>query len=135
MWNIYRERSSDLSFAIHCLFCKAISSKEFQLWVERVINDTEFDNIPLYMFDLVTFDDYLSELTQVIGFVPHSELNDKEEDAILGITFLRGIDIYDPRIGKEEAIKLLRDNPHIYEKYKIFFPFIKLPELNADVSK
>lgn len=105
------------------------------MWVERVINDTEFDNIPLYMFDLVTFDDYLSELTQVIGFVPHSELNDKEEDAILGITFLRGIDIYNPRIGKEEAIKLLRDNSHIYEKYKIFFPFIKLPELNADVSK
>ena len=134
MWNIYKEKGSDLSFVIYCLFDSAISNKEFQLWVERVIDGTNFDDIPMYMFDLVTFDDYPSELTEIIGFVPHSELNDKEEDAILGIAFLRGIDVYDPRISKEEAIKRLRDNQHIYEKYKHFFPFIELPELNADIS-
>ncbi|ENV6905406.1 hypothetical protein JT015_000447, partial [Neisseria gonorrhoeae] len=51
------------------------------------------------------------------------------DNALTGIAFLRGIDVYDPPISKEKALKALEKHPEIYQKFQHFFPFVELPPL------
>ena len=124
MWKIYKEESSDLGFAIGCLFSEAINLNEFRQWVELCINDLNQDEIPLYMFDLIDFEDSLAKIHSVIGFVPSSRLSKTEKIALEGISYLRGIDIFDPMSTQEQSIEYLKNNPHVSEKFKLTFPFI-----------
>ena len=124
MWKIYKEENSDLGFAIGCLFSEAINLNEFRQWIELCINDLNQDEIPLYMFDLIDFEDSLAKIHLVIGFVPSSGLSKTEKIALEGISYLRGIDIFDPIYTQQQSIEALKDNPHISEKFKKTFPFI-----------
>ncbi|WP_420001714.1 hypothetical protein ACN19N_15425 [Acinetobacter sp. LF10] len=124
MWKIYKEQSSDLGFAIGCLFSEAINLNEFRQWIELCINDLDQDEIPLYMFDLINFEDSLAKIHLVIGFVPGSGLSKTEKIALEGISYLRGVDIFDPISTQEQSIEYLKNNPHISEKFKQTFPFI-----------
>ena len=124
MWKIHKEESSDLGFAIGCLFSEAINLNEFRQWVELCINDLNQDEIPLYMFDLIDFEDSLAKIHLVIGFVPSSGLSKTEKIALEGISYLRGIDIFDPISTQEQSIEYLKNNPHVSEKFKRTFPFI-----------
>ena len=124
MWKIYKEENSDLGFAIGCLFSEAINLNEFRQWVELCINDLNQDEIPLYMFDLIDFEDSLAKIHLVIGFVPSSGLSKTEKIALEGISYLRGIDIFDPISTQEQSIEYLKNNPHVSEKFKRTFPFI-----------
>lgn len=124
MWKIYKEESSDLGFAIGCLFSEAINLNEFRQWIELCINDLNQEKIPLYMFDLIDFEDSLAKIHLVIGFIPSSELSKTEKIALEGISYLRGIDIFDPTSTREQSIEYLKKNPHISEKFKRTFPFI-----------
>ncbi|HFX6310550.1 hypothetical protein ABTM59_18105 [Acinetobacter baumannii] len=124
MWKIYKEESSDLRFAIGCLFLQAINLNEFRQWVEVCINDLNQEEIPLYMFDLMDFEDSLAKIHLVIGFVPSTGLSKTEKIALEGISYLRGVDIFDPISTREKSIECLKKNPHISEKFKRFFPFI-----------
>ena len=83
MWKIYKEESSDLGFAIGCLFSEAINLNEFRQWVELCINDLNQDEIPLYMFDLIDFEDSLAKIHLVIGFVPSSGLSKTEKIEVI----------------------------------------------------
>mgnify|MGYP003610307570 FL=1 len=125
MWKIYKENSSDLGFAIGCLFSQAINLIEFRQWVELCITDLNQDEIPLYMFDLVDFEDSLYKIHLIIGFVPSSGLSKTEETALEGISYLRGIDIFNPIATKETALNTLKQNLHILEKFKRTFPFVQ----------
>ena len=124
MWKIYKEENSDLGFAIGCLFSEAINLNEFRQWIELCINDLNQDEIPLYMFDLIDFEDSLAKSHLVIGFVPSSGLSKTEKIALEGISYLRGIDIFDPISTQEQSIEYLKNNPHVSEKFKRTFPFI-----------
>ena len=124
MWKIYKEENSDLGFAIGCLFSEAINLNEFRQWVELCINDLNQDEIPLYMFDLIDFEDSLAKIHLVIGFVPSSGLSKTEKIALEGISYLRGIDIFDPISTQEQSIEYLKNNLHVSEKFKRTFPFI-----------
>ena len=124
MWKIYKEESSDLGFVIGCLFLQAINLTEFRQWIELCINDLNQDEIPLYMFDLVDFQDSLAKIHLVIGFVPSSGLSKTEKVALEGISHLRGVDIFYPICTQKQSIECLKKNPHISEKFKITFPFI-----------
>ena len=96
MWKIHKEESSDLGFAIGYLFSKAINLNEFRQRIELCINNLNQEEIPLYMFDLINFEDSLAKIHLVIGFVPSSGLSKTEEIALEGISYSRGIDIFDP---------------------------------------
>ncbi len=124
MWKKHKEENSDLGFAIGCLFSEAINLNEFRQWVELCINDLNQDEIPLYMFDLIDFEDSLAKIHLVIGFVPSSGLSKTEKIALEGISYLRGIDIFDPISTQEQSIEYLKNNPHVSEKFKRTFPFI-----------
>jgi hypothetical protein len=124
MWKIYKEENSDLGFVIACLFLEAINLNEFRQWIELCINDLNSDEIPLYMFDLIDFEDSLAKIHLVIGFVPSSGLSKTEKIALEGISYLRRIEIFDPISTQEHSIESLNNNPKISEKFKKTFPFI-----------
>ena len=124
MWKIHKEESFDLGFAIRCLFSKAINLNEFRQRIELCINNLNQEEIPLYMFDLIDFEDSLAKIHLVIGFVPSSGLSKTEEIALEGISYSRGIDIFDPISTQEQSIEYLKNNPHVSEKFKRTFPFI-----------
>lgn len=124
MWKIHKEESFDLGFAIGYLFSKAINLNEFRQRIELCINNLNQEEIPLYMFDLINFEDSLAKIHLVIGFVPSSGLSKTEKIALEGISYLRGIDIFDPISTQEQSIEYLKNNPHVSEKFKRTFPFI-----------
>ncbi|ENW3382256.1 hypothetical protein ICR78_001361 [Neisseria gonorrhoeae] len=94
-----------------------------------VVRDTPIDTVPLYIFDLIDFDKSIGEIYDVIGVVNYGYISNNQKNALTGIAFLRGIDVYDPPVSKEKALKALKKHPEIYHKFKRFFPFVELPLL------
>ena len=129
MWKIIKEDSYDLGFAIKCLFSQSIDLNEFKLWIEQVIRDMPIEDIPFYIFDLADLDEEIDNIYNIIGFVSSYSLSKLRRNALTGIAFLRGIDVYDPPVSKEKALKTLKKHPEIYHKFKRFFPFVELPLL------
>ena len=129
MWKIIKEDSDDLGFAIKCLFSQSIDLNEFKLWIEQVIRDMPIEDIPFYIFDLADLDEEIDNIYNIIGFVSSYSLSKLRRNALTGIAFLRGIDVYDPPVSKEKALKALKKHPEIYHKFKRFFPFVELPLL------
>lgn len=129
MWKIIKEDSDDLGFAIKCLFSQSIDLNEFKLWIEQVIRDMPIEDIPFYIFDLADFDVGIGDIGNIVGFVSSYSLSKLRRNALTGIAFLRGIDVYDPPVSKEKALKALEKHPEIYQKFKRFFPFVELPLL------
>ncbi|AZG22193.1 TPA: hypothetical protein WLE37_000466 [Neisseria gonorrhoeae] len=129
MWKIIKEDSDDLEFAIKCLFSQSIDLNEFKLWIEQVIRDMPIEDIPFYIFDLADFNGGIGDIDNIVGFVSSYSLSKSKKNALTGIAFLRGIDVYDPPISKEKALKALKKHPEIYHKFKRFFPFVELPLL------
>ncbi|HGO9212997.1 TPA: hypothetical protein ACLBIP_000349 [Neisseria meningitidis] len=128
MWKTYKENSTDLNFAIGSIYCQAINLTEFEMWVEKIIREVDLDEIPNYFFDLIDFQS-LYDLIDIIGFVPENNLSKNQDNALTGIAFLRGIDVYDPPVSKEKALKALEKHPEIYQRFQHFFPFVELPPL------
>ena len=129
MWKIIKEDSNDLEFAIKCLFSQSIDLNEFKLWIEQVIRDMPIEDIPFYIFDLADLDEEIDNIYNIIGFVSSYSLSKLRRNALTGIAFLRGIDVYDPPVSKEKALKALEKYPEIYQKFQHFFPFVELPPL------
>ncbi|WP_107996117.1 hypothetical protein [Neisseria cinerea] len=129
MWKISKENCEDLGFAIICIFYDALHISEFKLWLDIVVRDAPIDTIPLYIFDLIDFDKSIGEIYDVIGVVNYGYISNDQKNALTGIAFLRGIDVYDPPVSKEKALKALEKHPEIYHKFKRFFPFVELPLL------
>lgn len=125
-FKIYKNDSEDFNFVLGCLYSQAINLAEFRIWIERIIETTPVENIPFYIFDLVDFDGYLFEISKIIGFVPDDYLSNDEKNSLYGIAFLRGADIYDPSVTRDEALKAVERNPNILERFKSLFPFINL---------
>lgn len=84
------------------------------------------EDIPFYIFDLADFNGGIGDIDNIVGFVSSYSLSKSKKNALTGIAFLRGIDVYDPPISKEKALK---KHPEIYHKFKRFFPFVELPLL------
>ena len=129
MWKIIKDDSDDLGFAIICLFSQSIDLNEFKLWIEQVIRDMPIEDTPFYIFDLADFDEEIANIDNIVGFVSSYSLSKSKKDALTGIAFLRGIDVYDPTISKEKALKALKKHPEIYQRFQHFFPFVELPPL------
>ena len=129
MWKITKEQGQDLSFATYCLLSAAINSQEFKLWLEKVVLDIPADNTPFYIFDLIDFEGEVADIYNILNFVPNTDLSKDQDDALTGIAFLRGIDIYDPPVSKEKALKALEKHPEIYQRFQHFFPFVELTPL------
>lgn len=122
MWKITKEQGQDLSFATYCLLSAAINSQEFKLWLEKVVLDIPADNTPFYIFDLIDFEGEVADIYNILNFVPNTDLSKDQDDALTGIAFLRGIDIYDPPVSKEKALKALKNILKSIKGFSISFP-------------
>ena len=87
------------------------------------------EDIPFYIFDLADLDEEIDNIYNIIGFVSSYSLSKLRRNALTGIAFLRGIDVYHPPVSKEKALKALEKYPEIYQKFQHFFPFVELPPL------
>ncbi|MCB1053709.1 MAG: hypothetical protein KDC71_24105, partial [Acidobacteria bacterium] len=118
-------------FVLACLFSNAIDLHEFKLWVDHIIAETPFENIPPYIFDLVDFNEALFHVYRVIGFVPGCNLNEKEEAAIYGIAIARGREVYDLPVPATKAMHCLSTCEHIQHSFQAVFPFLPTLKIPA----
>jgi hypothetical protein len=124
-----KENSSTIGFVVSCAFAGAIDRQELQAWADHVL--VAADSYPLYIVDLSTFDEPLSHIFRVIGFVPRSGLSDTEEDALIGITYMRGRQPFEPTPTREEALAALAGHSHVLARFRETFPFIPCPMKSA----
>jgi hypothetical protein len=122
-----KENSTTIGFVVASLFAGAIDKAELRAWADHVLATNEL--CPLYVVDLSTFDQMPADVFNVIGFVPHCDLVDSEEDALVGIAYARGRNRFEPIPTKEQALKLLRLHPQVLARFRVTFPFI---DLNRD---
>lgn len=126
MWRIYKENNSDLNFVLANLYSQSININEFNRWIDMIISHMPTNEIPNYLFDLIDFNQPLFHISKIIGFVPDNDLSEAEQNALTGIAFLRKISLYNTDMTKERALKALEGNPHILNRYKLFFPFVEI---------
>ena len=124
MWKIYKDNDQDISFVLGCMYCQAIDLKEFKLWLLRVIETSNTDNIPMYIYDLADFDGPLFKISEVIGFSLRNYFSLEEEYSIYGIAYIRNKNIVDAPVEMDKAIHYLKLNNYLLKKFKYFFPFI-----------
>lgn len=124
MWKIYKDNDQDLSFVLACVYCQAIDLNELKLWAERVVETSNIDDVPNYIYDLIDFDGPLFKISKIIGFSPINYLSLEEEYSIYGIAYIRKINVIDSPVEMSKAISLLRLNCYLLDKFKYFFPFI-----------
>lgn len=124
MIGLTKNNSETIGFVISCLFSTAIDINEFHQWCLKIIKEGDADDVPAYLFDLLEFNGVLANVFQVIGFVPHWDHNEDEALSLYGIAYKRGMERYEWPVSRSEAIKKLKRNPQIEEKFQEIFPFI-----------
>lgn len=119
-----QEDEHTVGFVLSCYFTEAIDLAELRKWCEHVIITNEMQDIPQYMFDLVSIDS-IGEICSIIGFSP-SGVSWQEDEALYGIAFGRGRDVFDPPLGPAEAKRALQTRPDVLQRFRDVFPFIEL---------
>ena len=127
-FRVWKNNGEDLGFAIACLVTGAVTFDEFKEWLYLVIEHA--DDLPGYIFDILDIKerfDFKPSIT--IGFVPHWEHMDRELDAIEAITYNRRSEYISDAASRKDALKALEENPHIEQRFRETFPFIKIMKL------
>ncbi|MBF0786248.1 hypothetical protein E4T80_12315 [Muribacter muris] len=120
-----RDDSSLLGFIIWCEGI-AITFNEFKEYFLFLIKENNINEIPDFIWDIIDMEENekIHLYKRIIGFVPDSKLTEFEISAIYGIGLKRFGSLFD--ISKKKALDALEQNPHILERFKKTFPFIKL---------
>ncbi|HBN22459.1 MAG TPA: hypothetical protein DD412_04405 [Holosporales bacterium] len=115
-----------LGFVVICIG-SIITIEEAHEWVYYMIK--KHDDLPPYFYYLMEASD-VRRFREAIGFRPYYELKDDEHNALLGLSYIRGISKEDGEfnISKKAALNALKRNPQVIERFKEVFPFIDLPE-------
>ena len=117
-----RDDSSTIGFVVSCYFANAIDTAELRQWAEHVVVfGTEY---PRYILDLLEFDEARFHIYRVLGFSPSSEFSKKASDALSGVAYARGREVFDgpPR---HVALLALRRCPDIQSRFNSVFPFLE----------
>ncbi len=120
----------DLAFVRVARYSGAVLYHEVIEWGYAQIK--KYDNLPTFIFELVECDENQDMFSQISVF--HSKhlranLTNREHRALYGIAYKRGF--YSKEnpcelCTEKTALKNLENNPHILERFKEIFPFIKL---------
>ena len=129
VFKLKKEDSEDIGFVYLCLLSAAINMNEFKKWLDYVIENSAIDDIPTYFFDLLNIES-VGEINRNDGVIPFTisaGLSKGESSALSGIAHKRGnlknIN-YDLHITKESALRAVRKNPHVEDRFRETFPFI-----------
>ena len=124
-YHLKEDDDKDIAFAVSCLFCQCLNFDEFKAWLEKVIRESDVDDIPSYIFDLLDFDEHLADICSIIGFDPIWPFDDKAENALYGISYKRDIVIIeDFDLSRKESEELLNKYPEIGFYFRKLFDFI-----------
>ncbi|TDP41003.1 hypothetical protein DFR75_101101 [Nocardia ignorata] len=119
-----QEDGRTIGFVLSCYFTQAIDLAELRKWCEYVIITNEMQDIPQYMFDLVSITS-AGEISSIIGFSVGGGSR-QEDNALYGIAFGRGRDVFDPPFGPAQAKRALHTRPGVLRRFRDVFPFIEL---------
>ena len=123
MNGLTRENSSTIAFIVNCYLSNSISTDELQQWATRIMESAEA--CPDYIVELLSFDAPRLHIYKTIGFSPSRSFTNQEDEAILGITYLRNREVFDGPT-RESAIKSLHMNQTILAEFRTAFPFIQV---------
>lgn len=105
--------------------------EEFEIWCYECIKTQE--NISTFVFDILDIGlDAFIETKNYIFLRDNSgkEPTKGERNSLRAIGYLRGInteeELRDLRTSSKTVLSALEKNPHILERFKEVFPFIKL---------
>jgi hypothetical protein len=117
-----------VGFVTTSLVCGAIDSNEFREWCDLVIANNDVESLPQYVIELsMSKGSLMPGIYNVIGFVPHWDHSDGEADALQGIAVKRKkVEGEWSSISNDEALKALRENPEIEDRFRKTFPFIRM---------
>ena len=116
-----KDNSHDIGFACCCLASEAITKEEFRRWILHVIEVV--DDPPPYIFDLVDFDGFPTDIVRIMPFTPDWSPTKHEMAAISGIALSRGVNPYEA-VNEEACLQALGQSPSISEWFSNLFPFI-----------
>lgn len=124
-FKLTKEKSDDIGFVKSCFIIGAINRDEFNEWIMFVINSSDVNELPVYIYDLIDFNGDFFDLINTIGFTPDPVLTEEEDDAIYGIAIKR-FGGEDSSLLKNKWLNSLNKNMHILDRFRKVFPFISL---------
>ncbi|MBP7867409.1 MAG: hypothetical protein KA419_15865 [Acidobacteria bacterium] len=119
-----RNDSSELGFAVACLFHGAITLNEFHRWVESVL--VMSSEVSPLLVDLLDFNGPMTRIFKVIGFVPDWPFPIEAKAALLAIAYQRGTPPEDCKISSTEAEEIRNRFPQVETRFKEMFPFANI---------
>lgn len=124
---ISTEFSQIFSFVLMSKLSGAISFEELKEWGVSIISRDE--TLPIFIYELPYLKEF-SEFSQIFShFRDYYNFNKSEKNAFFGIAYKRGhFTTASPSevCSEKTALANLEKNPHILEKFRETFPFIKL---------
>ncbi|WP_422463837.1 MULTISPECIES: hypothetical protein [unclassified Endozoicomonas] len=124
--SLTKDDSEAIGFVMGCLFSSSVSVEEFNKWAMMIVDKVELDQIPPFIFDLISFQGSLTDIYKTIGFTPVWKRSNEEDAALFGIAIKRGREVYDMPVSSSVALKCLENNPHIEDIFNEMFPFITI---------
>tara|TARA_R110002095_G_C4205578_1_gene235524 strand:+ start:524 stop:907 length:384 start_codon:yes stop_codon:yes gene_type:complete len=119
-----REDSFLIGFVCKSQALCAITMDEAHQWIYSLIKD--YDDLPPYMYCLLDAKDSI-EFRGIIGFPVFARTNEKDMNALIGISYKRGLSIEDGdwNISRKKALKALAESPQLEKRFRETFPFIE----------
>ncbi len=111
MIGLTKESSSRVGFIVDALMAGAIDNSEVCEWAETVI--TTSSEYPLWLVDLLDFDEPAFHIYRIIGFTPSSPLSRVQSMALLGVALKRGWEIDETVTNPERAKKALESHTEV----------------------
>ncbi len=121
----------DFDFAMSAKYSGAITFEDLKEWIYFKLESEEHE-LPTFIFEILearNFYDIPLDVTRLILNQRAEELSQAEHRALYGIAYKRGFYSKDnpcELCTEKTALKNLENNPHILERFKQTFPFIKL---------
>lgn len=129
--DIVLEEYKILGFLYVCLLRSAVTEKELQTTMEKLVADCEnIEFLEMYA-DILEYDgsrlNLIKNFRNIKNVDWRSPLSETQDDALIGIAFQRGNrftdDIYDEKY-KRNGINALEKHPEVLRLFRKVFPFI-----------
>lgn len=117
----------DIGFSTICLISGVITFTEFKDWIYYIIDKS--NDVPSYFYEILDTNkksEYILGAGEVIGFYPDWDATADELNALDGIGYKRFADFQSDASSKQSAATALIRNPHVENRFKATFPFIKI---------
>lgn len=122
--NITRENSDDLGFVLAALTCQAITMPEFSEWVSFVIENFDYPEEFLDLWEA----EYVTDVFRTLRFTPTLADHQDVGIALYGIAYSRFGRLFEAPVSRIEAREALSRRDDVRRRFWETFPFLKEPE-------